>query len=167
MPLSQEDVIAAFGDPSLYQLQDGGVQYTWELRILTTIHLPAPLPLAWNPMIQVTLIRCHRLIAPFLARAFEDVALVPEAWADLHDFGGCYAWRPRRGNPHELSRHSWAIAVDVDVKDNPRGSPPHMHPATVASFEAQGFEWGGGWRDDQVDGMHFEFANLKRLAGPV
>jgi hypothetical protein len=167
MPLSEHDVVAAFGDPAKYLLGDGTVSPIWEHHILGLIELPAPLPLSWNPGILVTRIRCHHLIAPRLARAFEDVFSVPEAWVDLDDFGGCYAWRPRRRNPHELSRHSWGIAVDLDVKDNPQGSPPHMHPATVAAFKAQGFEWGGDWSEPSTDGMHLEFEDLKRLGVPV
>lgn len=165
MPLADEDVVAAFGDPAAYLLEDGGISPFWERRILGTIPLPAPLPLSWDRGRRVTGIRCHRLIAPFMMAAFEAVWNNPEAWADLDDFAGCYAWRPRRGNPHGLSRHGWGIAVDVDAVHNPYGVKPHMHPITVQAFEAQGFEWGGRW--PVPDGMHFEFVDLKRLAVAV
>jgi hypothetical protein len=41
-----------------------------------------------------------------------------------------------------------------------------MHPAVIAAFAAQGFEWGGAWKR-RKDPMHFEFADLGRLAIPA
>lgn len=166
--LSDEQVVHLFGDPEPYLNPDGTIAPAWEASILDVARLPKPLPLSWNANIQVSHIRCHKRIVPLVEAALEEVASNDEAWADLDDFGGCYMWRMRRRNHRELSRHCWAVAFDFDVKDNPQGSPPHMHPATVAAFGRQGFAWGGDFTEESVDGMHFEFADAARmLAGPA
>jgi hypothetical protein len=166
MPLRDAEVVKAFGDPGPYIMADGTVSPIWETRILTVIQLPATLPLSWAPPRQVTHVRCHARIAPFLEAAFQEV-FTADQWQLLEDFGGCYAWRTIRRDPHHLSRHCWGIAVDLNVKKNPQGSPPSMPAAVVGAFKAQGFEWGGLWAEPRTDGMHFEFVDVSRLRSPV
>ena len=171
MLLTDTQVIAIFGDPAPYVLKDGSVSQRWPDSILATIALPAPLPLSWDRNHTVTRLRVHRKLVGAFRAAFATVHEDEEAWASLGDTGGAYAWRPQRG-AKRLSRHSWAIAVDVDVADNPLGGTPHMHPGVIAAFVSQGFEWGGAWRT-RKDPMHFEFVDLARLtttgagSGPV
>lgn len=164
MPLTREQVVATFGDPAPHMGNDGRVRATWPASILVTFALPEALPLSFGPGHAVH-VSCHRLIAPHLSAAFNEIHEHPEAWADLDDYGGCYQWRAQAGARAVLSRHAWAIAVDVDAKDNPDGATPHMHPTTVEIFGHHGFEWGGSWSQRQVDGMHFEFADLALLRG--
>jgi hypothetical protein len=165
MLLTDAQVIAEFGDPSQYVLRDGSVSQRWTDGILATIALPAPLPLSWDRQHTVTRLRVHRKLVDVFRAAFTAVHGDPEAWASLGDIGGAYAWRPQRG-AKVLSRHCWAIAVDVDVADNPLGGKPHMHPAVITAFAAQGFDWGGAWRT-RKDPMHFEFADLAKLGAPA
>lgn len=153
--LTDSQVVAAFGDPAEYVHGDGTVDRAWEDAILGMVHLPAPLPLAWNPAVSVTRFRCHKLVAARVRAALELIYLRPEAWASLTDFGGCYCWRPRRGNPAELSRHSWGIALDFDAAH--RGV--NIHLDVIQTFEQQGFEWGGYWHEP--DPMHFECADAR------
>lgn len=161
MLLTDAEVIAAFGDPGPYVRSDGSIDDRWPASILAIIDLPAPLPLSWAPQQTVTRLRVHKR----LASAFEATLLAihanPGAWASVGDTGGAYSWRPQRG-AKRLSRHCWAIAVDLDVRDNPMGGKPKMHPAVIAAFKARGFEWGGAWRT-RKDPMHFEFVDLARL----
>lgn len=164
MLLTDDQVIAIFGDPAPYVLKDGAVSPRWPESILGTIVLPAPLPLSWDRKHTVTRLRVHRKLVEAFRAAFATIHGDPEAWASLGDTGGAYAWRPQRG-AKRLSRHCWAIAVDVDVADNPLGGTPHMHPAVIAAFAAQGFEWGGMWQT-RKDPMHFEFTDLARLTTP-
>jgi hypothetical protein len=164
MLLTDAQVIATFGDPYGYLLEDGAIDNRWPARILAPVQLPAPLPLSWDRVHTVTRLRVHRRLVAAFAGAFRVIHANPEAWASLGDTGGAYAWRPQRG-AKKLSRHCWAIAVDLDVAENPMGSKGRMHPAVIAAFTAHGFEWGGSWRTRR-DPMHFEFVDLARLEEP-
>lgn len=162
MPLTDAQVIAAFGDPEPHVGFDGTVGASWELAILAPLALPAPLPLSWSPTVRVRLVRVHkRLLEPF--RLALDAAHRDEsAWASIDDLGGVYNFR-RMKKSRRLSRHSWAIAIDLDVRDNPDGGASRMHPGVIAAFEGQGFEWGGRWSRRERDPMHFEFSDVGRL----
>jgi len=163
MPLTDAQVIAAFGDPAPYVLQDGSIDSIWRTLILAPLELPAPLPLSWDRQHSVSRLMVHRrLVVPFRL-ALEAVHADAEAWASLGDTGGCYAWRARRGSKRP-SRHGWAIAIDLDVLDNPDGAVSKMHPRVIAAFENNGFEWAGRWSKKERDPMHFEFVDLARLA---
>ena len=162
MPLTDAQVIAAFGDPLPYVRPDGTIDGAWETAILTSIELPAPLPASWDRRVTIRRLRVHRRIAPLMLAALETVCAQPYVWATIGDVGGCYAWRPVRGNPRALSRHSWGLAIDLDVADNPLGAGGRMDPLVIAAFRAEGFEWGGAWRR-RKDPMHFEFSALARL----
>lgn len=54
--------------------------------------------------------------------------------------GACSGWPQRNGK--RLSSHCWAIAVDLDVADNPLDGANRMHSAGIAAFQTEGFEWG-------------------------
>jgi hypothetical protein len=161
MPLTNLEVVTAFGDPRPLMKPDGGIRPEWGAITLAMFALPAPLPLA-NGLGVATHVTCHHRIVPFMQWAFMRVFLDQPAWASLHDYEGCYAWRSQRAAPGVLSRHAWGLAVDLNALENPFMAPPTMHPGVVAAFKAQGFEWGGEWHH-RPDGMHFEFADLSRL----
>lgn len=162
MPLTDAQVIAAFGDPEPHVRSDGTPGPAWERSILAPLALPAPLPLSWAPTVSVRLVRVHkRLIEPFRL-AFDAAHRDRDAWASVDDLGGVYAFR-RMKRSRRLSRHSWAIAIDLDVRDNPDGGASRMHPGIIAAFEGQGFEWGGRWSKRERDPMHFEFVELERI----
>lgn len=155
-----DEVVARFGNPTPFIHPDGSIGDGWPRSILTTISLPAPIPLAWTPPGMnspplVGVIRCHRKIADALKAAFDESYNVPEAWASINDFGGCYAWRNIRKSRTSLSRHSWAIAVDLDVKDNPLGAKGRVDERVVEAFERHGFLWGGNFKH-RKDPMHWE-----------
>lgn len=162
-PLPTEDVVRLFGDPWAYASADGGGTVLWEAKILVMIPLPAPLPLAWEKTRMVSRIRCHHRIATPLKDALDEVHENAEAWASINDYAGCYAFRAQR-RAHALSRHAWAIAIDLDSLDNPFGAAPAMHPGVVDVFEKHGFCWGGNFGAERQDGMHFEYADADRLA---
>ena len=74
----------------------------------------------------------------------------------ITSFSGCYS--PRRVNripTAGISHHTWGIALDINVPQNPFGAPPDQDPRMVAVFERWGFIWGGSFV--QPDGMHFEY----------
>jgi len=162
MPLTDAQVIATFGDPRPYYLADGSVSSAWPTLILDYLKLPSPLPLSWEPTKRATVLRVHRrLVEPFRL-ALEAVHANVAAWGSLGDTGGVYAFR-RMSKSKRLSRHSWAIAIDLDVRDNPDGRAGQMHAGVIAAFESAGFEWGGRWWGRERDPMHFEFVDVARL----
>lgn len=154
--LTQEELFTVYGDPTPFMRDDGTVNQSWENQILGWCRLPAPLPLSWEMTRPVNRFRCHTLIVPDLERALRAIHNVPEAWATIGDFGGCYAWRTQRGSRRKLSLHCWGLAVDLDVADNPMGGPPRVHPVTLKVFEDHGFYWGGSFAPPRVDSMHWE-----------
>lgn len=159
--LSESDVRAVFGNPAPFILADGHVSPRWEEQILAGFKLSRPLPLAWDRTRTVSRIRCHRLILPFMRRAFTELCADPELWSAVHDYSGCYNWRAQR-RAASLSRHSWGIAIDLNADENPLGATPRMDPGVVEVFERNGFYWGGRFKS-RKDGMHFEWGDLDRL----
>lgn len=105
-------------------------------------------------------VSCHRVLLPQLQGALAETERAGLAGSiNPDDFGGCYVPRfidrdPSRG----LSLHTWGIAVDLNVGENPLGSAGRMDPRIVDIFGRWGFAWGGNWR--RPDPMHFELAAL-------
>ncbi|MBK5223682.1 MAG: M15 family metallopeptidase [Acidimicrobiia bacterium] len=59
-------------------------------------------------------------------------------------FAGC--WVPRRiAEGGSLSKHTWGLAVDVNIGTNPRGSFSTQDPRLVDLMRSAGFTWGGSW----------------------
>lgn len=104
--------------------------------------------------------KCHKAIFPQLQAAFRE--LVDRGLSDVvhgADFGGC--WFPRFLNWDSeagISHHTWGLAVDLNVSENPYATPGRMDPRVVEVFERWGFEWGGRWL--VPDPMHFEFVRF-------
>lgn len=155
--LTDAELRRRFGDPSGFLRADGTVGEAWEREILAMIPLPAPLALSWDPSRKVDRLRCHQLIAKPLEAAMRAL-YQSAAWVTIGDFGGVYQWRVQRRSVDRLSRHSWGIAIDLDVGDNPFGREPKVHPDTVRIFTDHGFLWGGYFPIRRRDGMHFEYA---------
>lgn len=105
-------------------------------------------------------VRCHKVMIPQLRYALEEIE--SSGLAGLikpEQAGRCYQPRYVAKDPtHQLSKHAWGLAIDLNVYDNPEGSKPKMDPRIVAIFEKWGFRWGGRWT--KPDGMHFELAAL-------
>jgi hypothetical protein len=88
---------------------------------LTTIDLPYPMRLSWDKKVYVTKMRCHKLVADDFLNIFKDLLdhygydEIKRLGIDL--FGGCFNFRKMRGGD-DWSRHSWAIAIDLDPERN-------------------------------------------------
>jgi hypothetical protein len=100
-------------------------------------------------------VTCNIALFPQLRGALR--ALVRRGLQDtITSYSGCYARRYTNRDPSQaISHHSWGIAVDVNVPQNPFGAPPDQDPRLVRVFERWGFIWGG--RFILPDGMHFEY----------
>lgn len=122
----------------------------WRAENIVTVDLPL-----------LGVFRCHRLIAPLIESAMDEVVAAGLAgeisYSDFQVAGGCWNARLIRGGDKggAVSRHSWGIAVDINPSANPYGGAVDMHPEIVEIFRELGFAWGGGWT--YTDGGHFEF----------
>lgn len=131
---------------------------------LVSIKLPYPMRLAWDKNTTVKTMRCHSLVANDFIAVFEDVLKfygiekIKELGIDL--FGGCFNFRQMRGGS-DYSRHSWAIAIDLDPERNQlketsktaRFARPE-YKAMIDIFYKHGFISLG--REKNYDWMHFE-----------
>lgn len=152
--LTDEQIIAKYGQPG-------------DPDNLTTILLPYPMRIAWDKAKTVTKIQCHKLIAPNLLAIFNALLehygydKLKELGIDL--FGGCFNFRLMRGSKTKWSRHSWAVAVDLDpernklkeTKKTARFARPEYQPM-IDIFYKHGF-LGLGPEQDR-DWMHWEIA---------
>jgi D-alanyl-D-alanine carboxypeptidase-like protein len=152
--MTDKEVIQKYGDPSKFVDDDGSVSAGWQLSILDRFMLPKPLPLSWGG--QATRISCHKLVKPELEAAVKKIAAIPKVWDCINDYGGCYNFRRNRNAPGRLSRHSWGIAIDLDVADNPSGGPSKMPPLIIQALYDIDWIWGGWF--EHPDPMHFEKA---------
>ena len=131
---------------------------------LTTILLPYPMKLAWDLDTKVTKMRCHKLAAEAFLNVFNDLLAhygmneIERLGIDL--FGGCFNYRKMRGGS-EWSKHSWAIAIDLDPARNKlketaktaRFARPEYQPM-IDIFYNNGFINLG--IEKNYDWMHFE-----------
>jgi hypothetical protein len=98
-------------------------------------------------------ITCNKDMAPALKLALQNIV---ERGLDMYvkDYGGCFCVRPARGSTRR-SVHSWGLAIDINIHENPLGKQPLMSPLLVKCFTDVGFVWGGEWKCP--DGMHFQW----------
>lgn len=101
-------------------------------------------------------VRCHRAIVDDLRAALQDVVDAGLASTiDPDDYGGCYHARRIGSHTTSLSRHSWGIAIDINVDFSEPGGGPPPSPEVVDAFAAHGFRWGGHFLTP--DNHHFEW----------
>ena len=107
--------------------------------------------------------QCNRQIVPMVKGALQELADAGlTGLVDPAQFGGCY--NPRLIGPGlGLSRHTWGIALDVNVAANPLGRPGRQDPRLVEIMRRWGLAWGGDWL--RPDPMHFEYLTPPRIAG--
>ena len=103
-----------------------------------------------------------------LERVREELVKLPKSFEKFYQTSaGTFVWRAIKGTRGRLSMHSFAIAIDVGVKesdywqwnkpgpDGRRTWKNRFPPEVVEIFEKHGFIWGGKW--DAFDTMHFEY----------
>jgi len=101
-------------------------------------------------------VRCHRLVMDDLRAALEEIVDAGlEEWIAPRRYGGCF--HPRRiGSGREnLSRHSWGIAIDLNVDFALPGAGAVPPDAFVTIMGRHGFRWGGDFTTP--DNHHFEW----------
>ncbi len=109
------------------------------------------------------LVTCNVALFPQIRGAVRDVIRAGLS-RTIRSFSGCYARRYANRDPTQsISHHTWGIALDINVPQNPFGAPPHQDPHMVRIFERWGFIWGGTFV--RPDGMHFEYRRPPAATG--
>jgi hypothetical protein len=149
--LPQMLIKETFGEFAARPLTDGRIDIDprWRRRHIQTARVPI-----------VGSVTCNRVLIPQLRAALREVQADGLSYL-VHpaEFGGCYSPRFIDSNPGgRLSHHSWGIAVDLNVAENPFGTKPHQDQRLVEVMKGQGFTWGGRWQIP--DGMHFEWVRF-------
>ena len=107
--------------------------------------------------------RCHNAVSGALGAALDEVAAAGLGGAidlsNTNTYGGCFNARYSRDSGF-LSRHAYAVAIDMNTTSNCQGCAPRMNCDVVRIFRRHGFAWGGNWRNP--DGMHFEWVGEAR-----
>ncbi len=109
---------------------------------------------------------CHRSIVGDLQAALDEVAANGLAGAidlgNTNTYGGCYNPRFARVSASfgSVSRHAWAMAIDMNTTTNAQGNTPRMDCRVVRIFRKHNFAWGGNFLTP--DGMHFEWVGEPR-----
>jgi len=128
------------------------------------IKLPYPMRLSWDLNTKVTRIRVHELVADNFLAVFNDLLCeygyeeIVRLGIDL--FGGTFNYRKMRGGD-DWSRHSWAVAIDLDPERNllretdrtARFARPE-YQKMIDIFYRHGFVSLGA--EKNYDWMHFE-----------
>jgi hypothetical protein len=152
-PLTTKQIIAKYGQPGE--------------KDLVLIDLPYPMRISWDKGTVIKRMKCHRLVAENFKAVFNELLEVygyekiKELGIDL--YGGCYNFRKMRGGS-DWSRHSWAIAIDLDPERNQlketsktaRFARPEYKPM-IDIFYKHGFL--GLGPEKNYDWMHFEIAS--------
>jgi hypothetical protein len=107
--------------------------------------------------------QCNVAIVDDLRAALADVVAAGLGGhidvGNTNTFGGCYNPRYSRTSGF-LSRHAYAVAIDINTTSNCLGCVPRMNCDVVRIFRRHGFVWGGNYR--VPDGMHFEWVDEPR-----
>lgn len=170
--LTTAEILKAYGEPG-------------EPKNLTVITVPYPFRIAWNPAQRTTRVTIHKKIAEPFMNVCNDILKhygikkISELGIDL--FGGCYNHRPQRGTEKKyeaaikaknyslaytyLSRHSWAIAVDLDPDRNQLKWKADRAQFAKPEYKAMNdifYEHGfiGYGRERNNDWMHYEIGVL-------
>lgn len=119
-----------------------------------------------------TRIAQNRGIIEFHKKGAQQLKNLWKAWADAGLLGLVLTFsagfvpryvRSKVVQPNRsLSNHSWGTAFDINVQWNHRGDVPALKGTLGSTRQLvdianeYGFFWGGHFRGDAIDGMHFE-----------
>lgn len=111
----------------------------------------------------------NKLIVPYLDAAVK-LLIATGLIKEITSFGGCFNPRLQRGSTNRISIHSWGLAFDFNVAENPLVSVPKgmrlelrkkfvkWSEKFLDCWRTAGFDCGADWKNT-LDGMHFELVN--------
>ena len=100
-------------------------------------------------------VTCHRLMIAPLRRALSELEAEGHGETlDRDGYSGCFYPRHIDGLPY-LSRHSWGIALDLNIVDDERGRDVDFAPELVSAMKRSGFR--NGVVCPEPDPAHFEW----------
>lgn len=155
--LSLSQVEEIFGKFEYEELGNGLIKIdsSWVKENLTTYNFPI-----------VGLLRCHKLVQPSFLKIFTEIENQNlTEFVTLKGGGGVYCPRHTLWDKRKpLSKHSWAICIDMNVAANPYGKISNLPLSfnrtnlntskIIDIFEKNNFMWGGIW--NSKDPMHLE-----------
>ena len=146
IPVGRKECFETFGDPGVTHDRKGRafVSRSWERRNLGIARIDG---------IPRGKIYIHRKVEPYLREAIRRANKSCPGYCI--ETLGCFNPRHQRHNRRRpLSYHTWAVAVDINHRNNMPGTDGDMPDDFVRSFISVGWEWGGSWR--WRDPMHFQ-----------
>lgn len=152
--LTTSEIIKKYGKPG-------------DTKNFTLIDLPYPMRVSWDLKEKIKKMQCHKLVAPNFKAFFTDMLAhygidqIQKLGIDL--YSGCYNFRKMRGGT-DWSRHSWAIALDLDearnqlheTKKTARFARPEYKPMMAIAYK-NGFVNLG--IEKNYDFMHFQIGS--------
>ena len=137
--------------PDIREVQ---VERAWTDENLRTVRLPV-----------IGAVNCHRLILDDLAAAVDElIAAGYSDWLSPRRYAGC--WYPRRimVGRAALSRHTWGIAIDLNVDMDAPGLGAEPPDELIAIMGRHGFRWGGDF--STPDNHHWEWLGAAAAERP-
>jgi hypothetical protein len=111
-------------------------------------------------------VRCHRLVMGDLRAALDEVVGAGlEEWLAPRSFGGCFHARRIAFGRENLSRHSWGVAIDLNVDFSSSGGGPVPPDEFIAIMGRHGFRWGGDFATP--DNHHYEWVGEAARVRPT
>lgn len=102
-------------------------------------------------------VTCHRLVIEPLRRALGKLEAQGHGdTVDRSGYAGCFYPRQIDGLS-KLSRHSWGIALDLNIVADKRGRDTEFAPELIEAMDRAGFRNGADW--PLPDPAHFEWHN--------
>ena len=114
-------------------------------------------------------ITVHKKLANNYKKAFDE--MYNEKFPIKKNETVAYVWRKSKGN-NQLSVHSSGAAIDINWNDNPvtyngkisqSNSSYKITKKIVKIWKKYGFNWGGDWKGNYKDPMHFEYISTAAL----
>lgn len=156
-PADQEAALRAYyGAPRL--VMRGGYLTTdaqWAARNIKRVKLPG---ITDRKLTHPTGVDINRVIEFPLMLALRELRRLG-LLGTIREWNGCWVVRTMRGNPNVWSRHTWAIAFDINASTNRMGTPGNQDPRLVQVLESLGFHWGGRWTGAYDDPMHWQWTD--------
>lgn len=105
-------------------------------------------------------VRCHRDIIDDITAVLDELVERGLGGAiDPDGYAGCFYARQTGTSPDDaVSRHSWGIALDINVDVSAPGGGIPLPTEVIEVFQRRGFRWGGDF--PVADNHHFEWIGV-------